>query len=122
LGKYYIWFVVILAGMAGAIRLLMPGRFAEMQQQRMKKTSRTWAWVRSLMFVGVGLIFGAIYMAPEGHQTFVAIGTIFAFLGAGESLLQIQFSSLDSLIFQSRLLGILYLGLAAGSYVIVSRL
>jgi len=43
LGKYYIWFVVILAGMAGAIRLLMPGRFAEMQQQRMKKTSRTWA-------------------------------------------------------------------------------
>lgn len=102
--------------------MLIPTRFAEMQLQRIEKTSRTWGWLRSLVFVVVGLIFGAIYLAPEGHQTFVAIGTIFAFLGAGESILQIQFSSLDSLIFQSRLLGILYLGLAAGSYVVVSRL
>lgn len=123
MGKYYIWFVVVLAGMAGAIRLLMPGRFAEMQQQRINKTTRSWAWARSLLFVGVGLIFGAIYyLTPQGHQTFVAIGTMFSFLGAAESILQLQFSSLDSLIFQSRLLGILYLGLAAGSYVIASRL
>lgn len=121
-GKYYIWFVVIVAGMAGAIRLLMPGRFAELQLQRISKTTPTRSLVRSLMFVGVGLLFVGIYFSSWGHQTWVAIGTIFSFLSAGESILQMQFPSLDSLVFQSRLLGILYLGLAAGSYVIASRL
>ena len=32
-----------------------------------------------------------------------------------------QFRSLDALVFQSRLLGILYLGLAAASYILLTR-
>lgn len=122
MGKYYIWFVVVVTGLAGAIRLLIPRRFAELQQQRMSKTTPTRALVRSLLFVGVGVLFGALYFTSFGHQAWVAIGTIFSFLSAGESIMQTQFPGLDALIFQSRLLGILYLGLAAGSYVIASRL
>jgi hypothetical protein len=108
--------------MAGAIRLLMPRRFAELQQQRMNKTTPAGSLARSMLFVGVGIVFGALYFTSFGHQTWVGIGTIFSFLSAGEAILQTQFRSLDALIYQSRLLGILYLGLAAGSYVIASRL
>jgi hypothetical protein len=122
LAKYYIWFVVVVAGMAGAIRLLMPRRFAELQLQRMDKTSPAGSLARSLLFVAVGILFGSLYFTSFGHQTWVAIGAIFSFLSAGEAVLQTQFRGLDALIYQSRLLGILYLGLAAGSYVIASRL
>lgn len=122
MGKYYIWFVVIVAGLAGAIRVLLPRRFAELQQQRLRDKPASRERLKSLVFLLVGAIFGALYFMPWGRQAWVAIGAIFSLLSAAESFFQAQYRSLDALIFQSRLLGILYLGLAAASYVMLSRI
>jgi hypothetical protein len=114
--------VVIVAGLAGAIRVVLPRRFAELQQERLRNRSLSRERLKSLMFLAVGAIFGGVYLARWGRQSWVAIGAIFSVLSAAECFFQAQFRSLDALIFQSRLLGIIYLGLAAASYVILSRL
>lgn len=122
MGKYYIWFVVVVAGLAGLIRLLLPRRFAELQLERFKATNAiTKAKMRSLLFLAVGVVFGGIYFLPWGHQSWIIIGTVFSVLSAAEAYFQAQFPTLEALVFQSRLLGILYLGLAAGSYVMLKR-
>jgi hypothetical protein len=122
LGKYYIWFVVVVAGLAGLIRLLLPRRFAELQLERFKATNAiSKAKMRSLLFLAVGVVFGGIYFLPWGHQSWIVIGTIFSVLSAAEAYFQAQYPTLEALVFQSRLLGILYLGLAAGSYVMLKR-
>jgi hypothetical protein len=122
LAKYYIWFVVVVAGLAGVIRILLPRRFAELQLERFRVANAlTRARWRSLIFVIMGVVFGSLYFLPWGHQSWIVIGTIFSLLGAAETFFQAQFPTLDALIFQSRLLGILYLGLAAASYVILAR-
>ena len=122
MGKYYIWFVVIVAGLAGVIRLLLPRRFAELQLERFKAANAiAKAKMRSLLFLAVGVVFGGIYFLPWGHQTWIIIGTIFSILSAAEAYFQARFPTLEALVFQSRLLGILYLGLAAGSYVMLKR-
>jgi len=122
LGRYYIWFVVIVAGLAGAIRLLLPRRFAELQLEWLRKSAPAKARMRALLFLVVGLAFGALYFIPWGRQAWVVIGTIFSLLSAAEVFFQAQYPTLDALVFQSRLLGILYLGLAAGSYAMLSRI
>ncbi|HZU34143.1 MAG TPA: hypothetical protein VFB79_23745 [Candidatus Angelobacter sp.] len=122
MGKYYIWFVVIVAGLAGIIRVLLPRRFAELQMERFKAAnSLSRAKMRALLFVVVGVVFGAIYFLPWGHQSWIIIGTIFSMLSAIECYFQALYPTLDALVFQSRLLGILYLGLAAGSYMMLAR-
>lgn len=122
MAKFYIWFVVIVAGLAGLIRVVLPRRFAELQVERFKAVNalKRARW-RSLIFVIMGVVFGSLYFLPWGHQSWIVIGTIFSLLGAAETFFQAQFPTLDALIFQSRLLGILYLGLAAASYVILAR-
>lgn len=122
MAKFYIWFVVIVAGLAGLIRVVLPRRFAELQAERFKAVNalKRARW-RSLIFVIMGIVFGSLYFLPWGHQSWIVIGTIFSLLGAAETFFQAQFPSLDALTFQSRLLGILYLGLAAASYVILAR-
>jgi len=122
LGKYYIWFVVIVAGLAGVIRLLLPRRFAELQLERFRAVNAiSKAKMRSLLFLALGLVFFGIYFVPWGHQIWIIIGAIFSLLSASEAYFQAQFPTLEALVFQSRLLGILYLGLAAGSYVMLKR-
>jgi hypothetical protein len=122
LGKYYIWFVVVVAGLAGLIRLLLPRRFAELQMERFKGANAiSKAKMRSLLFLAVGVVFGGIYFLPWGHQSWIVIGTVFSILSAAEAYFQAQYPTLEALVFQSRLLGILYLGLAAGSYVMLKR-
>lgn len=122
MGKYYIWFVVVVAGLAGLIRLLLPRRFAELQLERFKATNAiSKAKMRSLLFLAVGIVFGGIYFLPWGHQSWIIIGTVFSVLSAAEAYFQAQYPTLEALVFQSRLLGILYLGLAAGSYVMLKK-
>jgi hypothetical protein len=122
LGKYYILFVVVVAGLAGLIRLLLPRRFAELQLERFKATNAiSKAKMRSLLFLAVGVVFGGIYFLPWGHQSWIVIGTVFSVLSAAEAYFQAQYPTLEALVFQSRLLGILYLGLAAGSYLMLKR-
>jgi hypothetical protein len=112
---------VVVAGLAGAIRVLLPRRFAELQAERLRQRPVSRERAKSLVFLAVGVVFGAVYFIPWGRQVWVAIGVIFSFLSAAECFFQAQYRSLDALIFQSRLLGILYLGLAAGSYLMLSR-
>lgn len=122
MGKYYIWFVVVVAGLAGVIRLLLPRRFAELQLERFKAANAiSKAKMRSVLFLAVGVVFGGIYFLPWGHQSWIIIGTVFSVLSAAEAYFQAQYPTLEALVFQSRLLGILYLGLAAGSYVMLKR-
>jgi hypothetical protein len=122
LGRYYIWFVVVVAGLAGVIRLVLPRRFAELQLERFKAAnSISKAKMRSLLFLAVGVVFGGIYFLPWGHQSWIIIGTVFSVLSAAEAYFQAQYPTLEALVFQSRLLGILYLGLAAGSYVMLKK-
>ncbi|HEX7287741.1 MAG TPA: hypothetical protein VF532_16250 [Candidatus Angelobacter sp.] len=123
MGKYYIWFVVIVAGLAGAIRVLLPRRFAELQLANLRKAAAlSRARVKATMFLVVAVLFALLYFSAWGHQAWVLIGTLFSFLSAAEVFFQAKYQSLDALIFQSRLLGILYLGLAAGSYVMLSHI
>ena len=122
MGKYYIWFVVVVAGLAGLIRLLLPRRFAELQLERFKAANAiSKAKMRSLLFLAVGVVFGGIYFLPWGHQSWIVIGTVFSILSAAEAYFQAQFPTLEALVFQSRLMGILYLGLAAGSYMMLKK-
>ncbi|HSK44066.1 MAG TPA: hypothetical protein VLA83_09300 [Candidatus Binatia bacterium] len=122
MGRYYIWFVVVVAGLAGLIRLLLPRRFAELQLDRFKAANAIpKAKMRSLLFLAVGVVFGGIYFLPWGHQSWIIIGTVFSVLSAAEAYFQAQYPTLEALVFQSRLLGILYLGLAAGSYVMLKK-
>ena len=122
MGKYYIWFVVVVAGLAGLIRVLLPRRFAELQVERFKAVNAlSKARMRSLLFMVMGVVFGLLYFFPWGHQSWILIGTVFSLLSAAETYFQAQFPTLEALVFQSRLLGILYLGLAAASYVILKR-
>jgi hypothetical protein len=114
--------VVVVAGLAGLIRLLLPRRFAELQLERFKATNAiSKAKMRSLLFLAVGVVFGGIYFLPWGHQSWIVIGTVFSVLSAAEAYFQAQYPTLEALVFQSRLLGILYLGLAAGSYLMLKR-
>jgi hypothetical protein len=78
--------------------------------------------LKSLLFLSVGVVFAGVYLTRWGRQGWVAIGAIFSVLSAAEAFFQSQYRSLDALIFQSRLLGILYLGLSAASCVLLSRL
>ncbi len=114
--------MVIVAGLAGTIRVLLPRRFAELQMERFRAANAiAKARRRSVLFLGVGLLFGALYFFPWGHQSWIILGTIFSVLSAAEIYFQAKFPTLESLVFQSRLLGILYLGLAAASYVLLAR-
>ena len=114
--------MAVLAGLAGIIRILLPRRFAELQMERFKAAnSLSRAKMRALLFVIVGVVFGAIYFLPWGHQNWIIIGTIFSLLSAAECYFQALYPTLDALVFQSRLMGILYLGLAAGSYMMLAR-
>jgi hypothetical protein len=117
------WFVVAVAGLAGIVRVLLPRRLAELQLERFRAVNAlAKARWRSLLFAAMGLMFGAFYFLPWGHQSWIAIGAIFPLLGAAETFFQAKFPTVDALTFLSRLLGILYLGLAAASYVLLARL
>ena len=123
MGKFYIWFVVIVAGLAGLIRVLLPRRFAELQAEKLKTAaSLSRARLRSLLFLAVGIVFGSLYFLPWGRQAWIVSGTIFSMLSAAECFLQARFPTLDTLVFMSRIFGILYTGLAAGSYLVLPRL
>jgi hypothetical protein len=121
-GHLYIWFVVIVAGIAGLPRLLLSRRFAELQQEKLRQPksvarSRT----MSLIILAVVVGFAVLYFTPWGHEIWIEIAVIFSLLSAAEFFFQAQFPSLEALIFQNRLLGILYLGLSVGSYLMLSR-
>jgi hypothetical protein len=122
LGRYYIWFVVVVTGLAGLPRLLLARRFAELQLARLRqKSNTTQVRTMSMIFLFGALFFVALYFTAGGHQAWLIIGVIFSLLSAIEFLLESRVPTLDTLIFQKRLLGILYLGLSVGSFFMLPR-
>lgn len=121
-GHLYIWFVIIVAGVAGLPRLLLSRRFAELQLAKLRERKSILRSRRmSLIIFVVVMAFSAVYFTRWGHEVWIEIAIIFSLLSAAEFFFQAQFPSLESLIFQNRLLGILYLGLSIGSYVMLRR-
>ena len=118
----YIWFVVIVAGIAGLPRLLLSRRFAELQQAKLQqKSSVTRSRMMSLAVFIVVLVFVGMFVTRWGHEVWIEIAIVFSLLSSAEFFFQAQFPKLEALIFQNRLLGILYLGLSAASYLMLSR-
>ena len=111
-----------MAAIAGLPRLVLSRRFAELQKAKLQQPnalarSRTMSLVLSV----VVLVSLGFYFTRWGHEAWVQIAIIFSFLSAAEFFFQSRFNSIDALIFQTRLLGILYLGLYVGSYIVLKR-
>lgn len=121
-GHVYIWFVILVSGVAGLPRLLLSRRFAELQQAKLnQKGSIARSRLMSLVVFVVVLIFAGMYFTRWRHEVWIAIAIIFSLLSAAEFFFQAQFPNVESLIFQNRLLGILYLGLCVASCVLLTR-
>jgi len=121
-GHLYIWFVVIVAGVAGLPRLLLSRRIAELQQAKLReRKSIVRSRNMSLLILAVVIGFSGLYFTRWGHEVWIEIAIVFSLLSSAEFFFQAQFPSLEALIFQNRLLGILYLGLSVGSYLMLSR-
>src|SRR5437660_11044187 len=118
----YMWFVIIVAGIAGLPRLFLARRFAELQQAKLQqKNSIVRSRTMGIIVLFVVLSFVALYFTRWGHEVWIEIAIAFSVLSAAEFFLQAQFPNVESLVFQNRLLGILYLGLSIGSYILLSR-
>ncbi len=65
--------------------------------------------------------FVGLYFTRWGHEVWIKIAVIFSLLSAGEFFFQAQYPGMESLVFQNRLLGILYVGLAAAAYILLRR-
>lgn len=76
----------------------------------------------SLIVFLIVIIFAAMYFTRWRHEVWIPIAIVFSLLSSAEFFFQAQFPEMDSLIFQNRLLGILYLGLSVASYLLLSRL
>lgn len=114
--------MVIIAAIAGLPRLLLSRRFAELQQAKLReRKSIARSRTMSLIILVVVVAFAALYFTRWGHEVWIEIAIIFSLLSSAEFFFQAQFPSLEALIFQNRLLGILYLGLSIGSYLMLSR-
>jgi hypothetical protein len=121
-GHLYIWFVVIVAAIAGLPRLLLSRRFAELQQAKLRqKNSISRSRIMSLVVLGVVVVFTGMYFTRWRHESWIAIAIIFSLLSAAEFFFQAQFPNVEALTFQNRLLGILYVGLSIASYLMLSR-
>lgn len=121
-GHLYIWFVIIVAGIAGLPRLLLSRRFAELQRAKLQqKNSIARSRTMSLVVFCVVLVFAGMYFTRWKHEGWIAIAIAFSLLSSAEFFFQAQFPNVEALTFQNRLLGILYLGLSAASYLMLSR-
>jgi hypothetical protein len=121
-GHYYTWFVIVVAGLAGLPRLLLSRRFAELQYSKLQEKGA----LKRTRFMGVMILvavigFIGLYFTRWGHEVWIKIAVVFSLLSAGEFFFQAQYPGMESLVFQNRLLGILYVGLAAAAYIMLAR-
>lgn len=114
--------MIFVSGIAGLPRLLLSRRFAELQHAKLsQKGSIRRSRMMSLVVFVVVLIFAGMYFTRWRHEAWIAIAIIFSLLSSAEFFFQAQFPTVESLLFQNRLLGILYLGLCAASFVLLTR-
>jgi len=93
-GHLYIWFVIIVACIAGLPRLLLSRRFAELQQARLRdRKSITRSRTMSLIILVVVVSFIALYFTRWGHEIWIEIAIIFSLLSSAEFFFQAKFPS-----------------------------
>lgn len=123
LGYLYTWFVLIVSAIAGLPRLLLSRRFAELQLAKLRqKNSISRSRIMSLVVFCVVLLFTGMYLIHWRHEQWILIAIVFSVFSSAEFFFQARFPDVESLVFLNRLLGILYLGLAIASYVMLSRI
>lgn len=116
------WFVIVVAALAGLPRVLLSRRFAELQHAKLRQpiSVKRARWM-ALLIIPVVVFLTGLYFSRWGHQGWIVVAILFSVLSAAEFFFQARYSGIESLMFQNRLLGILYLGLAAGAYILLSR-
>jgi hypothetical protein len=119
--------VIITAALAALPRLLLANRLAELQQAKLQKKNSILRSKKMSLLLLAGIVFSGVgyylyYLFWHSHELLLDVAIVYSVLVAAEFFFQARFPSLDSLIFQNRLLGILYLGLSIGSFVLLRRL
>lgn len=124
MGRIYLWFVIVTAALAALPRLLLANRLAELTQAKLQKKASVLRSKKLSLLLSASMVVAAIiyYFFWRSHELWLEVAIVYSALVTAEYFFQARFSSLDSLIFQNRLLGILYLGLSIGSYVLLRRL
>ncbi|HEV2964755.1 MAG TPA: hypothetical protein VG649_23205 [Candidatus Angelobacter sp.] len=124
MGRIYLWFVIVTAALAALPRLLLANRLAELQQAKLQKKQSILRSRKTslLLFASITVAGVVYYVLGRSHELWLDVAIVYSALVTAEFFFQARFPSLDSLIFQNRLLGILYLGLSIGSYVLLRRL
>jgi hypothetical protein len=116
--------VIVTAALAALPRLLLANRLAELQQAKLQKKQSILRSRKTslLLFASITVAGVVYYVLGRSHELWLDVAIVYSALVTAEFFFQARFPSLDSLIFQNRLLGILYLGLSIGSYVLLRRL
>ena len=124
MGKIYLWFVIVTAALAALPRLFLANRLAELQQAKLQKKPSLLRSKKLSLLLSASMAVAALvyYFFWRAHELWLEVAIVYSALVTAEYFFQARFSSLDSLIFQNRLLGILYLGLSIASYVLLRRL
>jgi len=128
LGRFYLWFVIVTAALAALPRLLLANRLAELQQAKLQKKPSVLRSRKVSLFLFASIVVSGVlyyvfwHMFWRSHELWLDVAIVYSALVTAEFFFQARFPKLDSLIFQNRLLGILYLGLSIASYVLLRRL
>lgn len=116
--------MIVTAALAALPRLLLANRLAELQQAKLQKKPSVLRSKKISLLLCASIVAAALgyYFFWHAHELWLDVAIVYSALVTVEFFFQARFSSLDSLIFQNRLLGILYLGLSIGSFVLLRRL
>ena len=124
MGRIYLWFVIVTAALAALPRLFLANRLAELQQAKLQKKPSLLRSKKLSLLLSASMAVAALvyYFFWRAHELWLEVAIVYSALVTAEFFFQARFPKLDSLIFQNRLLGILYLGLSIASYVLLRRL
>jgi hypothetical protein len=122
IGHYLLWFVVVVALWNGLSRLLFSRRVAEVHQRTQPKAARLAKIMGLGTLLGIAGYVGLLYFRkPENNWALVLAPLGFLLLSAGDFFAKARPTNFQVRILLARLFGVLYLGLAAGSYLMLSR-
>src|SRR5437764_14997371 len=114
------WFVIIVAGIAGLPRLLLSRRFAELQYAKLRQPKAVMRTrYMSIMILTLDVAFSVLYFTRWGHEVWVLIAIVFSLLSATDFFCQAQIPNVEARGFQHSLFGILYLAVSVASYVML---
>ena len=120
--------MIVTAALAALPRLLLANRLAELQQAKLQKKPSVLRSRKVSFFLFASIVVSGVlyyvfwHVFWRSHELWLDVAIVYSALVTAEFFFQARFPKLDSLIFQNRLLGILYLGLSIASYVLLRRL